>query len=111
MIFIPSVEDWLGDGEVIFLDDIVTEQRRFKLFFKKSLTGQMNSSDLSPIKKFYWKFFKMVLEKAQSTKNDLLTAILEVWSNFDKEYCFKLAKSMPEIIKVIIRAWEEVIKF
>ena len=42
--------------------------------------------------------------KAPSTKEDLFTVIQESWNHFDKEYCFKLVKSMSEIIKIVIKA-------
>ena len=42
--------------------------------------------------------------KAGSTKEDLLTVIRDSWNSFDKEYCFKLVKCMPERIKIIIKS-------
>lgn len=45
----------------------------------------------------------MVHEKVPSTK-DILTTVQESWNSFDKRYCFELMKSMPERIKVVIKA-------
>ena len=45
----------------------------------------------------------MVYEKALSTKADLLVAIQESFNHFDKKCCFKLVKSMPGRIKVVIK--------
>ena len=49
-------------------------------------------------------FKKMIYEKAQSTKEDLLNAIPESWIHFHKEYCFKLVKCMPQLMKTVIKA-------
>ena len=46
----------------------------------------------------------MVLEKAQSTKEDKLAVIQERKDHFNKEYSFELVKSMPERIRAVIKA-------
>ena len=47
---------------------------------------------------------KIVYEKPLSTKEDLLTTILESWNHFDKRHCFELVKSKSERIKNAIKA-------
>ena len=49
--------------------------------------------------------------KAPSTKEDLLIIIQESWNHFDKEYCFKLLKSMPERNKSVIKTLEGTTKY
>lgn len=44
-------------------------------------------------------------------KKDLLTTIQESWNDFDKEYCFKLRKSIPERIKAVMKACGWAIKY
>ena len=46
----------------------------------------------------------MIHVKVLPTGVDLLIAIQESWNHFDKGYCFKLTKFMPEKIKAIIKA-------
>ena len=53
----------------------------------------------------------MVHEEAPFTKEDLLIVIWKSWNNFDKEYCFKFVKSMPQRTKAIIKAWGVVTKY
>ena len=53
----------------------------------------------------------MVNVKAPSTKEDLLTAIQESWNHFDKEYCFKLMKSMSKRIKAVMKIQGRAIKY
>ena len=53
----------------------------------------------------------MVDEIALSIKEDLLRVIQEKWNQFDKEYCFKLKKSMFERIKAEIKAWGGTAKY
>ena len=50
------------------------------------------------LKLMVW-FFLM----SPSTLRSLLTDIQESWKHFDKEYCFKLVKSVPERIKTDIK--------
>ena len=45
----------------------------------------------------------MIPEKTSSII-DLLTAIQEGWNYFDKEYCFKFMKYIPEKIEPIIKS-------
>ena len=52
----------------------------------------------------------MVPKKAPFTK-DLLTDIQKSWNHFNKEYWFKLVKSLPERIKVVSKAWEATMYF
>ena len=49
-------------------------------------------------------------EKDPSSK-DLLTAILDSWNHFGKEYGFRLLKSMPKRIKTGIKVINEFHKF
>ena len=51
-------------------------------------------------------FFKLLHEKVSSIW-DLLTAIQESWNYLDKEYCFKLEKSLPERNEAVINTEEE----
>lgn len=48
----------------------------------------------------------MAHEKDSRIKKDLLTTIPESWNDFDKEYCFKLQKSIPERIKAVMKVDE-----
>lgn len=41
--------------------------------------------------------------KAPFAKKDLLTAVWESWHYFNKEYLFKLVKSMSERIQAILK--------
>ena len=50
-----------------------------------------------------WTFFKMVHKKVPFTE-DLLTAIQERWNHLHKERYFKLVKSIPERIKILIKS-------
>ena len=42
------------------------------------------------------------MSKLHLQKNLLIT-IQEIWNHFDKEYCFKLVKAMPERFKAVIK--------
>ena len=52
----------------------------------------------------------MYHEKAPPIR-DLLSPIQEIWNHFDKEFCFKLVKSIPERIKAIIKTRRGTTKF
>ena len=54
---------------------------------------------------------KMVHQKTPLTKKDLLTAIQESRNHFDKEYCFRLVKSISERIKAVIKVWGGATKY
>ena len=47
----------------------------------------------------------MVIEKALSTKENLLTVILVIWKKINKEYCFNLVTFIQERIKAAIKVW------
>ena len=46
-----------------------------------------------------------------NNNKDLLTVIQESWNHFNKEYCLKLLKFMPQRIKAVIKARRELIKY
>ena len=53
----------------------------------------------------------MVDEKASFTKEYILILIWESWNHFEKEYGFRLVKSIHEWNKAFIKACEEVTKY
>ena len=59
----------------------------------------------------WYKFKKRIHGKAPSTEEDPLTAMWESCNHFDKEYYFKLVKSIPEKILNITKVQVEANKY
>ena len=70
---------------------LVTKQRGLKTFLH---AYRINVIAVWIQIQFMVEIFKMVYDKAPSSKVDLLTAIHESRNYFDKEYFFKLVKEL-----------------
>uniref|UniRef100_A0A3Q2ZWT6 Transposase Tc1-like domain-containing protein n=1 Tax=Kryptolebias marmoratus TaxID=37003 RepID=A0A3Q2ZWT6_KRYMA len=95
---IPFIKRMFGDDEIIFQDNNASCHNVM------SMSWPSNSPYLNPIENLWWKFKKMVHDKAPTCKADLATAIRERWSQIAEEYRLSLIKSMPQRLQAVIKA-------